>query len=387
MAHNINIIKVKNMWNKNIKAAGMALFAAPLFFNCVNDDIEHSAEAPQKMKPVSAYSQGQMTFNPSQFSLMKGDFNGDGKKDLFYISNPGDIKVRLSNGSDYNTLINLASAGSYGGVNYGGNHLIGDINGDGKSDIFYIGEQGDVYVRNSTGSSLGAQRKLLNAGAFGNWISGGRYYPGDFNGDGKSDILFISDGGRGTVRTSDGANYTNIIELFNAGEFGNGRGSGRYFFGDFDGDLKSDVYFISNEGEVNLRKSTGTSVGPRQRLLNAGAFGDYGVPGGQYNLCDFNGDRKVDLLFIGRDGDVHMRTSNGYNYAAHTDLLGARAYGTIEGGQYFTGDFNGDSKSDLFFIGNHGDVHVRTSNGYDYWNYKKLLDAGQYASLAGGVYQ
>lgn len=385
-----NYEKVNRMLKKTNKSfsIGLALITAPLLSNCVNDDVDQSSK-PQKINSsVSVAHQSDRPYNPSQFTLMKGDFDGNGKKDMFYMSYDGSITVRLSNGSNYNTVLNLAAAGTYAPSYAFGQYLIGDINGDGKSDVFYIGEEGDFYVRNSNGTSLGAKRQLLNAGSFGNWSSGGRYIPGDFNGDGKTDILFVSREGRGTVRISDGVNYWTIRELFAAGEYGNLNGAGNYLFADFDGDLKSDIFFITKEGEVNVRRSTGTSLMSNKTLLNAWSFGSY-WDRGQYHMTDINGDRKADLLFIGRDSDVHIRISNGSDYYNYRRLLYAGAYGTFVLGQYYIGDFDGDLKTDLFFIGNYGDIHVRISDGVYYNNYKQLTTRDPNPDPVGlaGIYQ
>ena len=83
-----------------------------------------------------------------------GDFNGDGKTDLLW--------KRASTGSNYVTLMNGCTKGSYGylGGNSDGLSIIGvgDFNGDGKTDL--------LWKRASTGSNYATLMNGLTRGPF-----------------------------------------------------------------------------------------------------------------------------------------------------------------------------------------------------------------------------
>jgi hypothetical protein len=72
-----------------------------------------------------------------------GDFNGDGKDDIFrYVNQYGGAEVLLSNGSSFNAPVNWSGSG-----NRGKGWHIGDFNGDGKDDIFrYVNQYGGAEV-------------------------------------------------------------------------------------------------------------------------------------------------------------------------------------------------------------------------------------------------
>jgi YD repeat-containing protein len=156
-------------------------------------------------------------------AFLTGDFNGDGKTDLVYLwddTNDSDAiakDVLLMTGNGYSEVRSAGSPGQdvwVGGTNWQsfGTFVRGDFNGDGKADITYVWHDAnnpsiniDVYPYQSTAllctpvrpgptsSHCGFTYKMQWAIAQGSWPSSTWYFlPGDFNGDGKTDILLAS---------------------------------------------------------------------------------------------------------------------------------------------------------------------------------------------------
>jgi hypothetical protein len=129
-----------------------------------------------------------------------GDFNGDGKDDIFrYLLGNSGADMFLSTGSYFVPL------GSWtGAVNGPDGWHIGDFNGDGKDDIFrYIQGISGANVFLSTGSNF------VNSGS---WTGAGYgtegWHIGDFNGDGKDDIFRYVPGSSGAdVFLSTGSSF------------------------------------------------------------------------------------------------------------------------------------------------------------------------------------
>ncbi len=140
---------------------------------------------------------------------LAGDFDGDGKHDIVvYNKKDGDWQVALSNGNALQPALG-ASGTSHWLFNWGAGPnwkpLVGDFDGNKKDDVLlYNSSTGEWMVALSSGNSF-----LPNAGIAekNNWKEkwgiGPQWKPlvGDFNGDHKSDIM-ITDLTTGSWLTS-----------------------------------------------------------------------------------------------------------------------------------------------------------------------------------------
>ncbi len=128
-----------------------------------------------------------------------GDFNGDGKSDIFTENGAGFAEVAYSTGKQFEAqVINMSVSPDFSLNNRGfPNHLlrIADINADGKTDIFHL--EGDVYdyysyenvdihIYYSNGLSFLHKSFDLPGIVSKTWD----IYPGDFNGDGGTELYF-----------------------------------------------------------------------------------------------------------------------------------------------------------------------------------------------------
>ena len=124
----------------------------------------------------------------SAFSLAVGDFNGDGMLDLAAATVVSTVSVLLNAGSG-----SFGSAGTYlaGGTPF--SLAVGDFNGDGKPDL----------AMSIASYGTGKVSVLLNAGS-GGFVAGGTYdassrptavAAGDFNGDRKLDLAVVNQSG------------------------------------------------------------------------------------------------------------------------------------------------------------------------------------------------
>ncbi|MEW6110051.1 MAG: SpvB/TcaC N-terminal domain-containing protein, partial [Nitrospirota bacterium] len=123
----------------------------------------------------------------SQFWL--SDFNGDGKTDIMYLSRTSPLKymVMLNNGNGFQDPV---SWHDYIPIFSWSQFWLSDFNGDGKTDIMYLSTSPYKYMV-----------MLNNGNGFQDPVSWHDYIPifswsqfwlSDFNGDGKTDIMYLS---------------------------------------------------------------------------------------------------------------------------------------------------------------------------------------------------
>ncbi|GCA89332.1 Calx-beta domain-containing protein [Microcystis aeruginosa] len=79
----------------------------------------------------------------------------------------------------------------------------------------------------------------------------------------------------------------------------------------------------------------------------------------QWQLGDFNGDGKTDLIVANIDNDYYVSLSNGNGF---TTSLWQNHGGTLSQHQWQLGDFNGDGKTDLIVANIDNDYYVSLSN-------------------------
>jgi RHS repeat-associated protein len=215
-------------------------------------------------------------FNQNNAKVIFGDFDGNGKTDLWAIYEEDDL---------YNYEIYPI-----------------DFNGDGKTDIMAINHNSsfdleDACIIYDGNSSV----ELYHSGFPTKWH---RIFPGDFNGDGKTDMLTwtsagwritYSNGNNGFVWPDVPAPMTRNYDP-DASDL-----DYNYFVSDFNGDGKSDIFeMYSNEhdgvydSKLNIYYSDGNNF-----IEESHNFGIPGVYGSHLNFGDFNGDGKQQCFYKG----------------------------------------------------------------------------------------
>jgi hypothetical protein len=274
------------------------------------------------------------------------DFNGDGKSDVFWRSDTGTLTDWLGqpngllagNGANFNTAIssNWHIAGT------------GDFNGDGRVDLLWRADDGTVtdWLGQTNGGFIGNGANF-NSNISSNWHIAGT---GDFNGDGIDDILWRADDGTVT----DWLGQSNGGFVGNGGNFNASISSNWHIVGtgDFNGDGRLDILWRADDGTVTdwLGQSNGGFAGNGANF-NSNISSNWHIAG----TGDFNGDGLADILWRADDGTM-------------TDWLGQSNGGFSGNGANFntiisidwhivsTGDFNGDGRVDILWENTNGTV-------------------------------
>ncbi|HEY3359369.1 MAG TPA: FG-GAP-like repeat-containing protein, partial [Polyangia bacterium] len=235
------------------------------------------------------------------------------------------------------------------GADYHNHVRTGDFNGDGKEDIIYTRPGwGGWDVRLSSGSGFTSQT----------WATGVNYlgtddwnyvFAADFNGDGKTDLAFTRPNWNGwRVQLSTG---TGLTDQFWS-TIPDNMGSDTYNLvvsGDFNGDGKTDLAFTRpNWNGWRVLLSTGSGF-----AVSAWMTSPDNLSGDNSNIVrtgDFNGDGKTDIAFTRPGwGAWRVLLSTGTGFTSLTWYTAGNALGNDGWNYVLSGDFNGDGKTDLAF--------------------------------------
>jgi len=318
--------------------------------NVVTDNVFHKTGHSAAVLDAYCRNDESLFNEPAQWSEANtlgglgwyvGDFDGDGKDDLLsYINGSGGAYVYLARKDDDLWYFEFAGKWSGYGTRGGRGWYVGDFNGDGKDDILrYTNASGGADVLLSTGTTFDDAGTWTGFGVRG----GEGWYVGDFNGDGRDDILrYLNEHGGADVFLSTGEafDYAGTWSGFGV------RGGEGWYVGDFNGDGKDDILRYTNEnGGADVLLSTGT------RFDDAGTWSGYGTRGGRgWYIGDFDGDGRDDLLryhdsHVG-GADVLLNYGQFFGQAVDWTAGWRKNDPALPGGEgWYVGDFRGQNRS------------------------------------------
>jgi hypothetical protein len=255
-----------------------------------------------------------------------GDFSGDGKDDLVVASGWG-IGVLRHTGASFTHVMMAPTGTRFGGWNFNvaGDklHGVGDFDGNGRADLLVSSGWG-LAVLTLSGSTLtpvvaapsGTRLGAWNYNAATDVIRG----IADFDGDGKDDILITSGWGLGVLTLRSGALTHLAMHASGApiGAWNYARTDQLWGTGDFNGDGRADLLIRSGWG-LGLLGWTGSAGLSAMTTHQGGAW----IDGWNFNagsdlvapVVDLDGDGRDELLIrsgwgtglVRRDGSGALR--------------------------------------------------------------------------------
>jgi hypothetical protein len=125
--------------------------------------------------------------------------------------------------------------------------------------------------------------------------------------------------------------------------------------GDFNGDGKADILWQNtSNGNLAIYLMNGTTITSSATFANLGAYSVVGIG-------DFNGDGMSDILLRDGAGDIAIWEMNG-NTITNVNTAGVGNLSTVWSVSE-TGDFDGDGHSDILWRDTSGDVAIWFMDG------------------------
>ncbi|MDN3240751.1 FG-GAP repeat domain-containing protein [Glycomyces tritici] len=340
------------------------------------------------------------------------DFNGDGSQDLMAVGN-GNLYFYPGKGDGtFGSRVSLG--GGWGAMDV---VMAGDLTGDGKADLLARDPKtGTLYTYPGDGKGGIAPRIAVGPG----WNAMGAFASaGDFNGDGKVDLLAVRKSdtklylypgtGNGRFGTSKaiGSGWNVFDTLASPGDIDNdgdddllardvqtggyylypGNGSGSFGtrvavpanldgtgndrfrqvagVGDLDGDGFQDLLAIdSRTGERELHSLTGGGAARHEGIVGASGWAGIRLPAPvRDSAFDYNGDGITDAIVVDKDSALGPGMVNGDGSGnINSTLSFAASFGNWNDLES-AGDMTGDGRADLLVRGADGDLHLHPGTG------------------------
>ena len=251
----------------------------------------------------------------------------------------------LGDGAFSATQHNTLGSGSYSGYRAD----MGDVDGDGVSDLVWTkaGSSGAyVALADGAGSFAAAQASTPGTGSF----SGYDALMGDVDGDGASDLVWWKQNGSGlhvyaALSEGDGTFAAAQASTPDTGSF-----SGyEAMMSDVDGDGATDLVWVKADSAglhayAALSNGDGTFAAAQASTPATGSFSDY-----EALIGDINGDGVADLVWWQQDGSgLHAQAALANGDGTFTAAQASTPdSGSFSGYDALIGDVNGDGLSEL----------------------------------------
>jgi RHS repeat-associated protein len=285
------------------------------------------------------------------------DYDADGRDDLLVPYASGRWWVMLGHAGGLAAPLDTGAPATATGT--GVNARAFDVNGDGLDDLVWadlVGYGGGDAIRyrlREWGGAFAASVQVLagpvgaeeriTSGVFANWAQKLPRRLVDFNGDGRSDLVY-----RRSLRVVEPDLPTRYFYFLDVICQGGTRfaswssdAASEPHVGDFNGDGRSDVFYYDSTGRWRYRFSRGTGFGP---VLDAGSIAGYTFG---WVILDWDADGYDDVLSPHTSsGTWHLRRSTGEALAAPvgTGLAFSGASAVL------TADVDGDGLRDLSYV-------------------------------------
>ncbi|MGX1701257.1 FG-GAP repeat domain-containing protein [Microbacterium sp. NPDC055357] len=220
-----------------------------------------------------------------------------------------------------------------------------------SAHVTALASDGTIWAYPFTGAGKWGPRKAVaqNANGIATLLS-----PGDFDGDGRRDLIGVDDAGKAYLWRGDGGSayrppgsmlvdWKDAVHITDAG--------------DFDGDGIPDVFTTTPRGELMLWRGTGTGTFRQPIQVGNGWSGMNLLSGG----ADLSGDGKPDLIARDTAGKLWLYRGNGAGAFSTKSQIGS-GWSSMKS-IFVPGNFAGTSHPDILAVSATGALLAYTGAG------------------------
>ncbi|MBR5148314.1 MAG: VCBS repeat-containing protein [Bacteroidaceae bacterium] len=364
----------------------------------LTDIFSYNSEEKNCVFYTNTSSESGVSYTASSISVGKDfkilkvlDFNGDGRKDLAGIYDNTKITYLISNGTGFTTTSNYIDASE-------SDFSVGDFDGDGCDEIIPVGAN-QMYNYNASTIAFTGITTWFN--------SNGHIYtttpnnaPLDFNGNGKTDLLILTDVYYYIYEFNESTSTFQQIGLGLLNDLvDNFFAFSKIRFGDFNGDGCSDLLHLGFESSNNLQIVARIFVSRGGRLVEEQK--QYiGYP--EIFVNDFNNDGISDIAYLAKVNNVahlYVGINNCDDFVIHDQTF---SMPPSEFNTFFFEDIYGTGRADFVMINNENKNKITTKqvftgnsllvdkvtdgmgNVYDF-TYKSITNSNVYTNTRTGA--
>jgi ELWxxDGT repeat protein len=311
---------------------------------------------------IATATNSQLTIASPPAPPLANDFNGDNLSDILWRSASGGL-------ADWS--MNSGVIASSGLVKAGGAVVnpdatwsvagFGDFNGDGVADVLWRNTSGELTAWLMNGSTIAASADLTSNGVAvrpdATWSVVGT---GDFNGDGKADILWRnSTSGEVTEWLMNGATVVSGGDVTSNGVAVAPDATWSVAgIGDFNADGQKDILWRKTDGTLAAWDMNGAAIASSGVLTSGGVAVKPDATWSIAGIGDFNGDQSADILWRNSNGTLAIWLMNNTTITSGGAITSNGVAVSPDASWHVVqiGDFNGDGNSDILWRNDNGGV-------------------------------